>query len=72
MERANSGLEATAPLVSGDSPHAARPSSTRSASAVIRCRSSGSSSGPSQAIALSTSELGKGSRLPKLPVASQV
>ena len=35
-------------------------------------RTSGSSSGPSHAMALSTSELGNGSKRPKLPVASHV
>ena len=63
---------ATAPLVSGSNPHFARPSSTCSASAVMARRISGSSSGPSHAMALSTSELGNGSKRPKLPVASHV
>ena len=35
-------------------------------------RISGSSSGPSHAMALSTSELGNGSKRPKLPVAIHV
>ena len=35
-------------------------------------RISGSSSGPSHTIALSTSELGNGSKRPKLPVAIHV
>ena len=53
-------------------PLADRSARTCSASLRIQPRSSASSSGPSQARALSTSELGNGSKRPKLPVASQV
>ena len=70
--RANSGFNATAPFVSGANPQRVRPASTWPASVAIQRRISGSSSGPSHASALSRSELGNGSKRPKLPVAIQV
>ena len=71
IERANSGLDATAPWGSERRPHADTPSRTRRARPVIVSRSCGSSAS-SQASAQSTSELGNGSRRPKLPIANHV
>ena len=70
-ERANSGLEAIAPLGSVLNPQSARPSITRPASPISVCLSSGSSSSVYQTSALSMSDDGTASRRATLPSAIQ-